>query len=180
MKNPFKLLSTREIYQNHWIKVREDKVIRPGGKEGIFGIVEMMNGATVLAMNDNQEVYLVKEYKYGIDSESIELISGGPDAGEEPIDLAKRELKEEAGLEAREWIYLGQYHPLTSILKSESHLFLALGAKMATKPNPGEGEIIETVKVPLAKAVEMAMNAEIKHIPSCFLILKAEKYLKDR
>ena len=107
MKSPFKLLASREVYQNHWIRVREDKVIRPGGKEGIFGVIEMKGGCTILAMNKQGQVYLASEFKYGIKKRSIELISGGFDRNEKPLAAAKRELQDEAGLEAEKWIFLG-------------------------------------------------------------------------
>jgi hypothetical protein len=58
--NPFKLLSTNTVYKNPWISVREDKVIRPGGKEGIFGIIEMIPGSSVLPVDNTGNVLLVK------------------------------------------------------------------------------------------------------------------------
>lgn len=179
MSNLFKLLSSKKIYQNHWIKVREDKVIRPGGKEGIFGVIEMKGGCTTLAMNKRGQVYLASEYKYGIKKRSIELISGGFDRNEKPLAAAKRELREEAGLEAEKWIFLGQYYGMTTAVKSPSYLFLALGAKQTSQPNPGEGEVIEIIKLPLAKAVKMVIDCKIKHLPSCLAVLKAEKYLES-
>jgi hypothetical protein len=74
-KGPYKVLSTREAYENPWLSVREDRVIRPGGKEGYFGIIEMKAGVFVLALTAQNEMCLVKEYKYG-KRDSIELVSG--------------------------------------------------------------------------------------------------------
>lgn len=179
MKNTFKLQASKVVYQNQWIKVREDKVIRPGGKEGVFGVVEMISGVTVLALDSKKQVYLTKEYKYGIRQTSIELVSGGCESGERPLALAKRELKEEAGLEAGKWVKLGAYNPQSTIVKNTTHLFLALEAHQVAKPEPGQGEIIKIIKVPFARAVKMALSGAITHLPSCFLILKAEKYLKS-
>lgn len=98
MENPFNLLDSKEVYKNLWIQVREDKVIRPGGKEGIFGIVTMVPGSTVLPLTSDGYVYLTKEYKYAISSQSTEVISGAIDKDENPLQAAQRELKEEAGL----------------------------------------------------------------------------------
>src|SRR3989344_4829272 len=81
---PWMIKSSEIKYKNPWIEVREDIVIRPDGKDGIFGVVNMKAGVSILAFDD-EHVYLTKEFKYGIGAESIETISGGIDEGEEPL-----------------------------------------------------------------------------------------------
>jgi NUDIX domain len=93
--NPFTLISTKKIYENPWIYVREDTVIRPGGKNGIFGIVTMKDGVTVIAIDDEKNIVTTNEFAYALDRHSLELVSGGIDDGESPLECAKRELKEE-------------------------------------------------------------------------------------
>ena len=178
-RGPYQVISTRDVYHNRWIRVREDKVIHPGGQEGVFGVVEMKAGSSVLALTENDEVYLVSEYKYGIGRDSVELMSGGLEEAETPIEAAKRELKEELGLEATEWIELGVVDPFTTIIHSPNYLFLALGVKEGSN-SPDEGEILKLMKVPLPRAIEMVMNSMITHSASCVLILKAAKYLQER
>jgi 8-oxo-dGTP pyrophosphatase MutT (NUDIX family) len=107
MHNPFKLLASAIVYKNPWISVREDKVVRPGGKEGIFGVIEMVAGSSVLPIDHEGNVLLVKEYKYAVGRVTIEVISGGIDKNETPLGAAKRELMEEIGTEAKESIELG-------------------------------------------------------------------------
>ena len=170
----FKLLSTREVYRNPWIQVREDQVIKPGGSPGIYGVVTMLPGSSVVAIGANEEVYLVKEFKYAIGRFTIELPSGGLDGDEPPLEAAKRELREEAGLAARKWTDLGAVDPFTSAIHSPNYLFLAeeleeVGAQ------PDEGEVIERIQVPFPEAVEMVMNGEITHGASCIAILKAAR-----
>ncbi|MFY9463367.1 MAG: NUDIX hydrolase [Candidatus Sungiibacteriota bacterium] len=179
-KGQFKLLSTREVYKNPWIRVREDKVIRPGGKNGVFAVIEMKDGSSVLALTVDNKAYLIKEYKYGIGKESIELMSGALEESETPLDAAKRELKEELGLEAMKWIPLGVINPFTTIVHSPNYLFLALGVHRQGIRSPDDGEILHSMKVPFAKAVAMVMKGKITHGASCVLILKAEKYLNDK
>lgn len=178
IKGPYEILSSKKVYSNPWIKVREDRVIYPSGKEGIFGVIEMKIGSTVLAMNDKNEVYLVKEYKYAIKRDSIELMSGGLDDEESPLDAAKRELKEETGLEADKWVNLGVVDPFTTVIKSPNYMFLAFGVREGEQ-HTEERENIQVVKVPFQRAVEMVVNSEITHSASCVCILKAEKYLRD-
>lgn len=179
-KGPFEVVSSRHIYTNPWITVREDQVIRPGGTESIFGVVEMMGGSSVLALTEDCHVYLAKEYKYGLQSYSIETVSGGVEANETPLEAAIRELREEFGLEAREWISLGMIYPFTNVIKSPSHLFLALDVEVKHAPKPDPGEHIETLMLPLDEVVEMVMRGEIVNGSACTLILKAHYYLKTR
>lgn len=176
-KGPYKVLSTRNVYENPWLSVREDRVIRPGGMEGYFGIIEMKAGSSVLALTRQNEVYLLREYKYGIERNSIELMSGALEAEETPLEAARRELKEELGLEADEWVDLGVVDPFTTVVHSPNYMFMAIGVHEGER-SPDEGEVIEIIKTPFSNAIEMVMRSEITHSASCVLILKADKYLQ--
>lgn len=176
-RRPFVLIGSREVYKNPWIRVREDEVIRPGGKQGIFGVIEMKAGSSVLALTDDNQIYLVKEYKYGIGKYSIEVMSGAMEYRESPLAAAKRELKEELGLKARTWISLGVVNPFTTVVNSPNYLFLALGVKVADR-SPDAGEILQIIKVRFQEAVDMVLYGKITHAASCVLILKAWHYMK--
>ena len=178
MNNPFKLLSTKQIYKNPWVKLHEDKVIRPGGKEGIFGVVEMAHGSSVLAVDDNQNVILIKEYKYALRRETTEVVSGSIDGTETPLEAAKRELKEETGIIAREWHDLGHVDPFTTIAVAPNYMFLAKGLINHSAPHPDEGESVTKITVPYKDALQMVNDGRITHAASCTLILKAESFLK--
>lgn len=177
-KGPFEVTSTREVFKNPWIRVREDEVIRPDGRPGSFGIIEMKAGSSVLAVDERGYAYLVKEYKYAIEAESIEVMSGGLEAGESPLDGAKRELKEELGLDAREWIDLGMVDPFTTVVSSPNYLFLARGLVQGD-PQLEDGESLQVVKRKFDDAVDMVMRGEITHSASCVLILKAQEYFRS-
>lgn len=174
--NPFTLISTKKVYENPWISVREDSVTRPGGKQGIFGVMTMKNGCTVLAIDENKNIYITKEFHYAIKQESIELISGGIDENESPLDCAKRELEEEAGLMANEWINLGYIDPFTTVVNSRNYLYLAKKLRNGTA-RPDEGEIVNLDTIQYSKALEMVMNSEITHGASVAAILKAQQYI---
>jgi len=176
MNGPFRVESSNTVYSNPWIRVREDKVTRPDGKSGVFGIVEMKAGSTVLALDEQMNAYVIREYKYGIERETIELMSGGIDGNETALDAAKRELAEELRLKASEWIDLGVVDPFTTVVRSQNFMFLA----MRLEPTTGmadEGEVLSFSKIPLEHAVEMVMRSEITHGASCVCILKAHRYL---
>lgn len=178
MKGPFEFLERREVYSNPWLQVREDRVILPDGREGCFGVVQMKAGSTVLAISDDGYAYLVKEYKYAVERDSIELMSGGLEDEETPLEAARRELKEEVGLRAREWIDLGVVDPFTTLINSPNYLFLALGVEEG-EPDRDDSEVLEVLKVPFLEAVEMVMRSQIRHAASCVLILKARNYLSS-
>ena len=106
-ENPWTTLGSKIVYKNPWITVREDKVIRPDGKEGIYGVVDTRIATAVVALTPEQEVYLIGQYRYSMNEYTWELIEGGSDPGEDPKNTAIRELREEAGLVAGEFIQLG-------------------------------------------------------------------------
>ncbi len=171
--NPFKLLNSEVKYQNRWISVREDKVVRPGGTEGIFGIDTMLPGSTVLAINDKKEIILTKEFKYGANQYSSEVISGGMSDGETPKEAAIRELEEEVGYIAENWIDAGVVNPFPTVVNSPNYMFIATGLER-TAENPDEGEVITYKWVELDKAFEMVLRSEIIHAASAMLIYRAK------
>jgi 8-oxo-dGTP pyrophosphatase MutT (NUDIX family) len=173
---PYERISTREIYRNPWIRLRADEVVRPGGIRGEFAVVEMKGGASVLAVDDEGVAYLVEEYKYGIERHTIEAASGGIDPGETPLEAARRELREEAGVEAEEWTSLGAIHPFTTAVKSPVHLFLAQQLRTTTQ-DLDPGEIVRVLKMPLREVIDRVMAGEIDHGPTCVLTLKAARLL---
>lgn len=164
-------------YKNQWIEVIEEKVIRPDGKDGLFGIVKAVDGISVLPIDEEGFVYLVDEFHYALGKNDMETISGGREKNEDYLVAAKRELKEETGIGAEEWIDLGITEPLTTFVNCPQKLFLDKKLKFS-KSAPEESEDIKVVKIKFEKAVQMAMKSEIMHAPSCVLILRAEKYLK--
>src|SRR5918994_3151548 len=101
------VLDSAVQYRNPWITVREDRVIQPDGQEGAFGVVELIPGVSVLPVDDDGTVYLVRVYRYTIDRQSLEALAGGIEDGEDPQEAARRELREEAGIDAAELIDRG-------------------------------------------------------------------------
>ena len=173
---PWTIKRSRQIYRNRWIEVKEDRVTMPNGSDGDFTTVGMKPGISVLARDDMGDVYLTSEFRYAIGRESLEVVSGAIDEGENPLDAARRELREEAGIIAEEWSDLGMVDPFTSLIKSPAYLFLA-GNLSFTDTRREETEIIRVIKMKLNEAVEMVMQSKITHGPSCVLILKASRHL---
>ena len=170
------VLDSEVLYSNPWITVREDRVIQPDAQEGTFGVVEMKPGVSVLPVDDDGTVYLVRVYRYTLDRDSLEALAGGVEEEEDPVEAARRELREEAGIEATELVDLGVVDQLTEVVVSPDHLFLARGLSF-TQSDQEETEDIERVAVPLAQAVEWALDGTVSHAASVVLILKAARHL---
>lgn len=175
-RGPWKIKSSEVKYKNPWMEVREDQVVRPDGKDGIYGVINVIGGVSVLPIDDEGNVYLTDEFHYGIGRDSIEVISGGLDDGEDPLACAKRELVEETGITAKDFVYLGETDPFTSYLNAPVYLYLARNLSFG-KNNLEGSEIIRVVKMTFEEAVQMVMESKISHGGSCVLILKAAKYL---
>ena len=172
------VLDSAVQFSNPWITVREDRVIQPDGKEGAFGVAEMIPGVSVLPVDDDGTVYLVRVYRYTIDRHSLEALAGGIEDDEDPEEAARRELREEAGIDAAELIDLGMVDQLTEVVISPDRLYLARGLSIR-KPDREETEEIERVAVPLHQAVEWAYDGTITHAASVVLILKAARLLNE-
>jgi len=173
---PYQLLASEAKYRNRWIALREDRVIRPGGSEGLFGVVEMISGSSVLALDSDDKVFLVREYKYAIGRDSLEVVSGAMDEGETPLIAAQRELREETGLVATDWQAMGAVDPFTTAIRCVNHLFLARGLSH-TAASPEDGEELTIVAVPFDEALRMVLAGEISHAGSCLLIMRTARLL---
>ena len=170
---PWKIKQSNDVYRDPFIKVRLDAVVRPDGKDGQHVVVEMKPGVCVLPIDVNQNVYLTKEFHYGVGRYSIEAVSGGIEPGEAPDLTAKRELQEEIGLVADNWEHVGTVDPFTTIVVSPTRLYIVGGLSEAPR-SPEGTEIIETIVVPLDKAIEMVNLGEITHAPTCVVLLQAK------
>ncbi len=180
MRNLVQRISSRWVHQGNIVRLREDRVVLPRGSEAIYEYVEIKPGSSVLAMEDNGDVWLVREWKYAIDRPSLEVCSGGIEPDESPEQAAHRELQEELGLTAAELIPLGTVDPFTTMLRCPNHLFLARGLGRAER-SPDEAEhAMELCRVPFREAYSMAVNGEITHGSSCVAIFRAAEFLQNR
>lgn len=159
--NPWRTLSTRRIYENPWIAIREDQVLRPDGKPGIYGVVSMQNKAIgVLPVHQDGSVTLVGQFRYTVGEYSWEIPEGGCPRGEEPLEAARRELREETGLAASTWKPLGRVHLSNSVSDEEGFLFVALDLEQF-EPEPEGTEDLQIRRVSWDEALRMARHGEI-------------------
>jgi 8-oxo-dGTP pyrophosphatase MutT (NUDIX family) len=136
--NPWTTLGTRPIYENPWIAVREDQVLRPDGQPGIYGVVHFKNRAVgVLPIDETGRVWMVGQYRYTLGCYSWEIPEGGCPEHEEPEEAARRELREETGLEAGQLELIGRSHLSNSVSDELGIIYRA--TDLIEGPNQPEG-----------------------------------------
>lgn len=168
---PWTIHQTHEVYRDAWIDVTLDSVSRPDGNPGSYTTVRLKSGVCVIALDDQQQVHLTREFHYAVGRVTIEGVSGGIEVGESPELAAQRELAEELGLTAARWKRLGKVDPFTSAILSTVDLYLA--QDLSVCPTDPEGtEQIEHVVLPLSEAVEMVRHSLITHAPTCVALLR--------
>ena len=175
-RGPWVIHESTEKFRNKFVAVTEDRVTQPDGSAGTFATVEMNPGVAVLAIDDRGDVHLTRQYRYAIGADSVEVVSGTVEAGEDTRHAAERELREEAGLTADTWIDLGSIDMDTSILRCPVQLFLARGLRQVGN-DPDPAERITPISMPFTEAISMVHEGAVTHAPSCVLILKAAKYI---
>ena len=173
---PWKVRSSREVHRDPWVSLTVDDVIRPDGRPGAFCVVDIMPGVCVLAVDDDGTAHLTEEFRYALGRPSLEGVSGGIESGEEPLAAARRELREELGIEAGRWTPLGMVDPITSMVRATVQLFLAEELTFGP-PRRDETEQIRHVPMPLAEAVRAVSDGRITHAPTCVAILQAQSSL---
>jgi len=179
MKNPWKTLRAKIVYDNPWMQVTHREVINPSGNAGIYGVVHFKNVAiAIVPLDEKNNTWLVGQYRYTLEQFSWEVPEGGGNPGEPVLLAAQRELEEETGITAKSWIEIGALHPSNSITDERGVVFVAKDLTIGT-PNPDDTELLEVRKIPLDEAVEMVLRGEITDALAVSAILKV-KMLIDR
>lgn len=171
-ENPWKTKATRTAYQNAWIRVREDEVIRPDGAPGLYGVIEIRPSVGIVAINERDEIVLAGQWRYTLNRYSWEIPRGGSDPGErDALEVAKRELAEEAGVQAEQWQLLAEVDVCNGVTDDVQSLFWAQGLSYTGRHLDPEEDIAVDWK-PFAEALEMVMNGRITEVCSAAAILK--------
>lgn len=176
-RNPWLRRASRLVYENAWISVREDDVIRPDGQPGLYGVVTMKSWALgIVPLAENGDTFLVGQYRYSLEQYSWEIPQGGGAKDASPLVGAQRELREETGLSAARWAYLGETHTSNSVTDEVGCLFLA-EALTAGPAEPDGTEQLRLWRLPLRQAWALALSGEISDAISIVGLARAVHFL---
>jgi 8-oxo-dGTP pyrophosphatase MutT (NUDIX family) len=176
---PWVIEARTEKYQSESVLLEEDRVKKPDGSPGTYPTVTLRPGVAVLPLDADWQVHLTTQFRYAVGRQSVELPSGTLEDGEEPLAGAAREIQEELGIQADEWSALAGVDVDTSVVRCPVHFFVAQRLRF-TERNPDPTERIRPLQISFDAAIEMVMNGQISHAPSCVLILKGDRWLRSR
>lgn len=173
-----KMVSSQTIFEGKIIKVTLDQARLPDGTLAAREVVYHPGGVAVLALDEDNTVYLVKQYRYPIQRLLLELPAGKLDHGAEEDRLlgAQRELSEETGLEAAEWTYLGYTLASPGFCDEALHLYLARGLTRK-KQHLDEDEFLDVVTMPFEELVKQVMDGTISDGKTVSATLKVKVLL---
>jgi len=155
-------LTTREVYRNAWMRVREDEILRSNGQKGIYGVVEKDDAAIILPIDEGR-IWLVEQFRYTIQERAVELPQGGWEMEiDSPEELARGELREETGLHAAQMTFLGTLWIAYGFNRQKQHVYLATGLTHIEKePDPEEHDL-QLHCLPVEEFEQMILEGKIR------------------
>jgi ADP-ribose pyrophosphatase len=178
--NPWTILSSSEKYDNPWITVNEHQILNPKGGEGIYGTVHFKNIAIgIIVLDEDHNTWLVGQYRFPLNAYSWEIPEGGGLLAVDPLESAKRELKEETGLSARKWTIIQKMHLSNSVSDELAIIYLATDL-IEGESNPEETEDLRILKLPFEDAYTLLLSGKITDSISVAAILKIKLMLEQK
>jgi len=173
-ETPWRALSSKPVYSNKWISVREDLVALPDGRTTVYGVVSCGHCVGLLPFVDPDTILLVRQYRYVAGRPTWEMPTGGVHAGETLEQAAQRELAEETGYQAQRLEQVSTYHTSKSVVDETAHLFLADGLQRRNRA-PDETEFIDVGAFPFDTVLQMVLEGEIVDSMTIIAVLLAAR-----
>jgi ADP-ribose pyrophosphatase len=170
-------LSSEIIFQGRLLDVRKDEVLLPNGKTSTREWINHPGAVCIIPILPNGKIALIRQYRYPVQSEMIELPAGKLDKGEKPEKCAKRELIEEIGYRSNKLTFLSHIHPAIGFANEKMWIFLAEDLEK-TESKLDEDEFIELIPTNLENALEMIWSGKITDVKTIIGLLWAKRFLK--
>lgn len=164
-------------YKGRIINMRVDEILLPDGKNATREVIEHNGGVCVVPLTDENEIIMVRQYRYPYSEVLLEIPAGKRDGDEEPLICGKRELLEETGATAKEYKFLGELYPTPGYCGEIIYMYAAKGLEFGTQ-QPDEDEFLETERIPLSTLVDMILSGKIKDSKTQTAILKVNELIK--
>ena len=174
-----KQLSSEEKFRGVIVTVKADKVELTNGHTAYREVVEHPGGVGIVAINDEGNVFMVRQFRYPLGKEIMEIPAGKLEKGENPLDCAVRELSEETGYSAGKMISLGEMYPSPGYCKEVLYAYLATELTPGAS-HPDDDEFLSVEMVPFDKAVSMALSGELRDAKTVVALLRAREILREK
>lgn len=171
-----KTISSEIKYEGVIFTITSDTAELENGTTAVRDVLHHSGGVCVIPVTDDNEIFLVQQFRYPFQEITTEVPAGKLNQGESHAECGRRELLEETGCTCKEYIYLGEMYPTPAYDSEITHIYLAKGLEFS-KQNLDEDEFLDVIKLPLSKAAEMVMNGEIKDGKTQVAVLKAARIL---
>ncbi len=169
-------ISRRDIHRGRILNVYEDTVRLADGSTALRELIEHYGGSCVAALDDQKQLLMVRQFRYGAGKELWELPAGKLEKGEDPMACATRELVEETGYRAGKMQSLGCLHPTPAYCQEVIYMYYATDLQKEAQ-RLDEGEFLEVAAIPFEQTVQMVMNGEITDAKTVIAILKLKELL---
>ena len=178
MKFYEKQVKTKTVYEGIVVNVRRDIAKLQNGNEAEREVVEHPGGVGIVPVTKDNKILLVRQYRYPMEEEVLEIPAGKLDAGEDPFECAKRELSEETGCTAGKYVDLGKIYPSPGFCRETLYLYLALDLERG-EMHLDENELLSVEEVEIDTLADMIMRNELHDAKTVVGVLKAREYLKN-
>lgn len=171
-----KQIDSKEQFKGVIVTVRTDTVELTNGHVAYREVVEHPGGVGIVAVDSDKNVFMVRQFRYPMGEEILEIPAGKLEKGENPLDCAVRELSEETGFNAGKMVSLGEMYPSPGYCKEVLYAYLATDLTPG-RSHPDEDEFLSVERIPFDEAVKMALSGELKDGKTVIALLRAREIL---